>query len=161
MPKNLFQAVVFTLLMSFVMVYTMVCFNISLQMGKLTTKVFLIALQAMPLMWGIAALLEFFVIKNIATYFTFKILDHDAKPVFIIIVMSSMIVATMCPTMSLISILLYDKLTPDFIATWLQRIVINFPMALFFSLFYCGPLVRFIFRLIFVRKEANKKTNVS
>ena len=33
MPKNLFQNVIFTLMMSFLMVYVMICYNISLNIG--------------------------------------------------------------------------------------------------------------------------------
>ena len=40
MPKNKFQDIVFTLIMVVVMVYAMVIYNISLDMGKLTNQVF-------------------------------------------------------------------------------------------------------------------------
>lgn len=34
MPKNKFQEVIFTIMMVFVMVYAMICYNISLNMGR-------------------------------------------------------------------------------------------------------------------------------
>ena len=43
MPKNLFQNVIFTLMMSFLMVYVMICYNISLNIGGMSNKVFLMA----------------------------------------------------------------------------------------------------------------------
>ena len=43
MPKNKFQDVIFTLIMVVVMVYAMVIYNISLDTGKLTNQVFLMA----------------------------------------------------------------------------------------------------------------------
>lgn len=33
MPKNLFQEIVFTVMMVFVMVYAMICYNIALNIG--------------------------------------------------------------------------------------------------------------------------------
>ena len=41
MPKNLGQSVVFGVLMVIVMVYFMICYNISMDMGGLTPAVFL------------------------------------------------------------------------------------------------------------------------
>ena len=37
MPKNLFQEIVFTVMMVFVMVYAMICYNIALNIGGLFT----------------------------------------------------------------------------------------------------------------------------
>ena len=36
MPKTKFQNVVFTLMMSFLMVYAMICYNISMNIGGMT-----------------------------------------------------------------------------------------------------------------------------
>ena len=44
MPKNLFQNIIFTLMMSFLMVYVVICYNISLNIGGMSNKVFLMAL---------------------------------------------------------------------------------------------------------------------
>ena len=54
MPKNKFQDVIFTLIMVVVMVYAMVIYNISLDTGKLTNQVFLMAFGELPIM-GIVA----------------------------------------------------------------------------------------------------------
>ena len=43
MPKNKFQEVIFTIMMVFVMVYAMICYNISLNMGGMSNEVFLAA----------------------------------------------------------------------------------------------------------------------
>lgn len=45
MPKNKFQDAVFTVIMVIVMVYAMVCYNISTNMGGLSNEVFLMALK--------------------------------------------------------------------------------------------------------------------
>ena len=41
MPKTKFQEVVFTILMVFVMVYAMICYNIALNIGGMSNEVFL------------------------------------------------------------------------------------------------------------------------
>ena len=57
MPKNLFQNVIFTLMMSFLMVYVMICYNISLNIGGMSNEVFLMAFGEMKIMWPVAFLL--------------------------------------------------------------------------------------------------------
>ena len=51
MPKNLFQNIVFTLMMAFLMVYVMICYNISLNTGGMSNQVFLMAFHEMVIMW--------------------------------------------------------------------------------------------------------------
>lgn len=50
MPKNLFQEIVFTVLMVFVMVYAMICYNIALNMGGMSNAVFLKAFHELVIM---------------------------------------------------------------------------------------------------------------
>ena len=52
----------------------------------------------------------------------------------------------MCPVMSLIATVLFKE--PSF-GTWVHTFGCNFPM----QMFYCGPLSRAIFRLLFRRGE--------
>jgi len=40
--------------------------------------------------------------------------------------------------------------------TWVQTWGMNFPMALLYQMFYCGPLVRLIFRTIFHEKKRER-----
>ena len=76
MPKNKFQDFIFTLIMVIVMVYAMVCYNISTNMGGLSNEVFLMALQELPLMGVIAFILEFFLIGNTMKLF---VSQHKVK----------------------------------------------------------------------------------
>ena len=63
MPKTKLQNVFFTILMAFLMVYAMICYNISLSIGGMTNQVFLMAFGEMKIMWPAAIILEFFVFK--------------------------------------------------------------------------------------------------
>src|SRR5699024_8589974 len=66
---------------------------------------------------------------------------------------ASVTVAFMCPIMSFWATVIFKHPGVEFIPVWLQTFVCNFPMAFFWQIFFCGPLVRFIFRMIFERKS--------
>ena len=54
MPKTKFENIVFTLFMSFLMVYAMIFYNIALNMGGMSNQVFLLAFHELVIMWPIA-----------------------------------------------------------------------------------------------------------
>ena len=100
MPKNKFQDAVFTVIMVIVMVYAMVCYNISTNMGGLSNEVFLMALKELPLMGVIAFILEFFLIGKLAQKIALKLLDpKKTPPILITMGISTVIVCFMCPIM--------------------------------------------------------------
>lgn len=49
--------------------------------------------------------------------------------------------------MSFVATILFKE-TKTF-GTWIQTWAMNFPMAICYQMFYCGPFVRLIFRTIF------------
>ena len=61
MPKNKFQEVIFTIIMVFVMVYAMICYNIVLNTGTMTNETFLLAFHELVFMGPIAFILDFFI----------------------------------------------------------------------------------------------------
>ena len=117
----------------------------------MSNKIFLIALKELPIMVPIAFILEFFIVGKLSKKITFKLLDPKKdNQVLITILISSIIVAIMCPLMSFTGSLLFNyNGINNIIANWFQAWVISFPMALCFQLFYAGPLVRWIFKKIF------------
>ena len=66
MPKTKLQNIIFTLLMALVMVYAMICYNISLNKGGLSNEVFLLAFHELIIMWPVAVILELFVVEKLA-----------------------------------------------------------------------------------------------
>ena len=157
MPETKFQDFVYTLIMAFLMVYVMVCYNISIHTGGLSNFVFIEAFKELPFMWIVAIILEFFLIGKVAHKLTFKVLDPKKTPSIIISYgISIVIVSFMCPIMSLIATIFINKPSLDiFISSWLQSMVLSFPMAMCFQLFYAGPIVRFIFNLF--KNKLSKK----
>ena len=150
MPKNKFQDVIFTAIMAAVMVYGMIVYNVAWNTDGVSTMTFLAALHEMPIMFPIAFVLEFFIVGKLATALAFQVMRPDDRPQLITFAISICICCIMCPVMSLIATVLFNK--PDF-CTWVQTWARNFPMAICYQLFYCGPLVRLIFRTIFRETE--------
>lgn len=154
MPKTKLQNVIFTIIMAFVMVYAMVCYNIAIDKGGMSNQIFLLAFHEMPIMWPIAAILEFFVVEKLSKFLAFRIVSPTDKPIFITLAICSMIVCLMCPVMSFIATALFKHPGSEIIAQWLQTTVINFPMALCWQIFFAGPGVRNFFRLFEGKKKA-------
>lgn len=110
MPKNLFQEIVFTVMMVFVMVYAMICYNIALNIGGMTNEVFLLAFKELVIMGPIAFVLDIFLVGRIAKYKTFKMINPERdNPFFIVLGISVISVIFMCPLMSLAATLLFKK----------------------------------------------------
>ena len=101
------------------------------------------------IMAPIAFVLEFFVVGKLARKMAFSVMRPTDRPQFITYAISLSICTVMCPTMSLIATFLFKE--PSF-GTWIQTWAMNFPMAVLYQMFYCGPFVRFLFRLIFREK---------
>ena len=104
-----------------------------------------------------ASIVDFFALGCgliIIPFLVFKAINPKEQPSIIVsYAISIVIVSFMCPIMSFIATIFISK--PEisqFVVTWLQSMVLSFPMALCFQLFYAGPLVRFIFSLIFREK---------
>ncbi len=146
MPKNKFQDAIFTIIMATIMVYGMVVYNVALNIGGVSSKTFLLALKELPIMVPIAFVLEFFIVGKLANILAFKVVTLQDRPQIITYAISICICCIMCPIMSLIATFLFK--TPSF-GMWIKTWALNFPMAMFYQMFYCGPFVRLIFRTIF------------
>ena len=154
MPKNKFQDVVYTIIMATIIVYGMVVYNVALNMGGVSGATFIAAVHELPIMVPIAFILEFFIVGKIAKGLAFTVVRPTDRPQFITYAISICICCIMCPVMSLVATILFED-TKTF-GTWVQTWAMNFPMALLYQLFYCGPFVRLIFRSIFREKKTNE-----
>lgn len=163
MPKTKLQSVFFTILMVAVMVYGMVCYNIALDQGGMNNQIFLLALGELPIMGVIAFIVEFLFVEQIVKCIAFRCVDpKDTPQILLIVLISSLTVAFMCPIMSFFASVLFGfKGTDMLVSNWLQISVRNFPMALFWQLFYAGPFVRFVFRKVekMIEKKCKNQIN--
>ena len=71
-------------------------------------------------------------------------------------------VGLMCPAMSFIAAILYYPYYNGFniitlFANWLKLVCLNFPFAFFTQLFFIQPLIRTVFKLLFVRERKGRQ----
>ena len=154
MPKTKFQSVIFTLLMVFCMVFCMTCYTISMNMGGLTPRVFLMAIQEMWLEYVVVFCLIFFIITELAKKLAFRIVTpgKDA-PIFIILSIQCFTVCLIVPVITLFATLVHNG-TNSWFTNWIQLAFLCFPVALCLQVFFVGPLVRLIFRTLFRKQLA-------
>ena len=154
MPKTKFEDVIFTAIMAIVMVYGMIVYNVALNTGGTVSGfTFLAATHELVFMAPIAFVLEFFIVDNLAHKLAFRIVTPKDRPFAITVAISVMIICIMCPIMSLIATILFKNAGSQFVAVWLQTTFMNFPVAFFWQLMYCGPLIRFLFGKMFPEKQ--------
>ena len=158
MPRTKFQEVVFAALMCFFMVLAMELYNTAFRFGGMSNARWSPAavtavIQILLVMLPICFVMSFFFLDPLAQRIAFAQVTPGAdKPILVTLVRAGVTVALMCPTMSFWAALLFSGLNAEFLSVWLQTIVRNFPMALCWQVFFCGPLVRWLFRTLF-RKQ--------
>lgn len=79
MPKTKLENFVFTVIMAFIMVYAMICYNISLNIGGMTDQVFLMAFGELRIMWPAAIVLELFVMERPVMYLTKELFPERCR----------------------------------------------------------------------------------
>ena len=159
LPQSKLQDVFFTAFMAFVMVYAMICYNISLNVGGMHNYVFLAAFHEIIIMWPIAIVLELLFVGKLAQKLAFRFVTPGKDPMIMMILgISAMSVCFMCPLMSLAATILFKGgFQKEMISIWLQTTAFNYPMAAFWQLLVAGPLVRAIFGLMFKNKKPAAK----
>lgn len=148
MPKTTVQKVIFGLLMSFFMVLAMEMYNTGLRNGGLTNAGLLNALRELPLMFALCFLTSTVVGEPLAARLAARLAVPREWPFAAVLARSAMTVCVMCPAMSLWATVIFQQPGIELVPSWLQTVVCNFPMAFFWQIFFCGPLVRRLFRLL-------------
>lgn len=148
MPKTKGQGFLFGLLMAFFMVLAMELYNTGLRVGGLTNAGILTALRELPLMYLICVVTSTVLGEPLAGYLAARLNLPREWPFAAVLARSAMTVCVMCPAMSLWATLLFQRPGMELIPAWLQTAAMNFPMAFFWQIFFCGPLVRKIFRTL-------------
>ena len=148
MPKTTVQKAIFGLLMSFFMVLAMELYNTGLRNGGLTNAGILGALRELPLMFALCFLTSTVVGEPLAARLAARLAVPREWPFAAVLARSAMTVCVMCPAMSLWATAIFQRPGIELVPSWLQTVVCNFPMAFFWQIFFCGPLVRRLFRLL-------------
>lgn len=75
MPKTKFEAIVFTAITAWMIVYVMILYNTVLATSSFTNSTFLIVLKSMWIEFAIVFLCAYFISSKVAKYFAFKIVQ--------------------------------------------------------------------------------------
>ena len=146
MPKTRLQEFAFTILMTFAMVYAMVCFNIVISTGSVEPGVFVSALEEMPVMWPVAIAIDLLAVSHVAGKVAGAAARRGASQRAIAFAISGTSVLLMCPLMSLAACLIVKGAVDEsFWPVLLQLIAVNYPVAALWQFLVAGPVVRFAF----------------
>jgi len=150
MPTNLFQRVVFTFFTVAISVVFFVFYNQALQQGAMTNRVFWGSGRELLMEFPLAFACQFFIAGPLSMKLASRIVSPSVDhPRLIVLTITFMTIALMCPLMSFVSTVLYKGFGPELFAQWFQAMFFNFPLAVFSQFFFIGPFVRLIFRGLF------------
>lgn len=150
MPKTHFQEFIYGILMTFFMVVAMELYNSAVIADMLSVPFYVNAFREFLIMFPVCFVMGFFFIDRIAPVIAFRFVSPDEdKPLIVNVARASVTVAFMCPIMSFWATLFFQYSGDDFMPIWISTLGRNFPIAFFWQVMYCGPLVRFVFRHLF------------
>lgn len=162
MPKTKLQKFLYALITVAITVPLFVFYNLAIEMGGMSNKVFVASLNVIPIEFIFAILLEVLIAGPLSLKIAFSIVNpREEKPYIVNLAIICSTVILMCPMMSLVAVFLFHGVTSELIAQWMQNIVINFPFALFTQIFFVQPIVRFIFKIIFNREKEYKTSTAA
>ncbi len=183
MPKNQFQRMVFAFITVLITVHAYIlyslCFvngNVLMEINGTNSVIDAVNKQGGIYMLGnyapiwLVVIVEFvlaYTLENVlGSPLSFKIaLKHfdpqKTNPMIFETVIISATVAIMCPAMSFLAAFLYYPYYEGFnllilLGNWFKLVCYNLPFAFFSQLLFIQPLVRKVFRLIFVRSDTIK-----
>ena len=154
MPKTKFQNFIFTLMTAILMAYCMIVYSVAINSTEgLTNQTFLIALKEFPIEGIIVFLLAFFVASPIAKKLAFRIVNpKEDNKMFIILSIQTFTVLTMVGFMSLYALFAQHLINSNIVCNYIVLYCKNFIMAYPLQIFFVGPFVRNIFRIIFKKQ---------
>ncbi len=188
MPKNQFQRMIFALLTVIVTVHAYVFYSLYVVNGDTlktingtTSVIAAINAQGGVYMFGTYLPIWAVILIENAFAYTLEVVmgspasfrlaskvfnPHETHPVLFETAIICTTVGLMCPAMSFIASFLYYPYYEGFhiltlLANWLKLVCFNFPFAFFSQLFFIQPLIRTVFKLIFVRKKKDAPQEVA
>ena len=183
MPQNQFQRMMFALLTVIITVHAYVFYSLYVINGgtfmALTGETSVI--KAIGAMGGVSmfghslpiwaiVLIEFclaYLLENVlGSPLSFKLAckvfnPRETHPVLFETAIICATVGIMCPIMSFLAAFMYYPYYNGFnfftlLANWMKLVCFNFPFSYFTQLFFIQPLVRTLFKLLFVRGKGSK-----
>lgn len=154
MPQTKFQNFVFTLMTAILMAYLMIVYNVAISSNDgLVNQTFLIALKEFRIEVIIVFFLAYFIASPIAKKLAFRIVDpkKDNK-MLIILSIQTFTVLVMVALMSIYALFIQHLVNSNIICNYIILFIKNFIMAYPLQIFFVGPVVRNVFRIIFKKQ---------
>ena len=154
MPKTKFENFIFTLITAVLMAYSMIVYSIAISSSdSLINQIFLIALKEFPTEGIVVFLLAYFVAGPVAKKMTFRIVNpSDDNEMFIILLIQTFTVLIMIGLMSIYALYVQHLMNSNFVCNYIVLYCKNFIMAYPLQVFFIGPLVRNLFRIMFKKQ---------
>lgn len=154
MPKTKFQNFIFTLITAILMAYAMIVYSVAINSSEgLVNKTFLIAIKEFPIEGIIVFVLAFFVASPIAKKIAFRIVNPKVdNKMFIILSIQTFTVLVMVGLMSIYALFAQHLINDNVICNYIVLYCKNFIMAYPLQIFFVGPLVRNVFKIIFKKQ---------
>lgn len=149
MPKTKFEAIIFTAITAWMMVYVMTLYNTVLATSTFTNTTFLIALKSMWIEFVIIFLCAYFISSKVAKYFAFKIVQPTDRMIVIVLMIQVFTVVSQVALASILGVYHGYGFNSQFVPNYLITYCRNFIMALPIQLFIVGPIARYLFRVLF------------
>lgn len=119
----------------------------------LINQTFLIALKEFPIEGIIVFVLAYFVASPIAKKLAFRIVNpKDDNQMFIILSIQTFTVLVMVGLMSIYALFVQHLINSNTVCNYIILYCKNFIMAYPLQIFFVGPLVRNVFRIIFKKQ---------
>lgn len=154
MPQTKFQNFVFTLMTAILMAYLIIVYNVAISSNDgLVNQTFLIALKEFRIEVIIVFFLAYFIASPIAKKLAFRIVDpkKDNK-MLIILSIQTFTVLVMVALMSIYALFIQHLVNSNIICNYITLFIKNFIMAYPLQIFFVGPVVRNVFRIIFKKQ---------
>ena len=154
MPKTKFQNFIFTLMTAILMAYSMIVYSVAINSSDgLINQTFLIALKEFPIECIIVFLLAYFIASPIAKKLAFRIVNpKEDNKMFVILSIQTFTVIVMVSLMSIYALFAQNLINSNIICNYIILYCKNFIMAYPLQIFFVGPLVRNVFRIIFKKQ---------
>lgn len=160
MPKTKWEAVVFTAVTAWIMVYVMTLYNTVLASGNFVNETFYLALKSMWLEFVIIFLCAYFISSRIAKKLAFRVVRPGDRPIAVIVTIQVFTVVSQVALASVLGVWHGYGFTRQFLPNYLTVYCRNFVMALPVQLFLAGPLARALFRRLFRRANGADEKKV-
>ena len=151
MPKTKFQNFIFTLMTAILMAYCMIVYSVAINSTEgLVNQTFLVALKEFPVEGVIVFILAFFIASPIAKKLAFRIVNPEKdNKMLVILSIQTFTVLTMVGLMSIYALFAQHLINNNIVCNYIVLFCKNFIMAYPLQIFFVGPFVRNIFRIIF------------